>query len=241
MDWKYIQYQLRLLKKAALSRRHALQQRRLVVLRLVDARAHRPALHALRGIGPHETHELPGFPVRRIEPLRVILRRYDHRHAVMDRLHQRVGRGGDERNAVHAVPQRRDARQAEERRIARAQVPGMLLAGNGLPLVEAARGYEAAPLAKRIAKRRPLGDRLAARIRELVADRRVLRPMRNQSPAVLACAFARDDQDVGARTDVVARLELRGLVAPELQRDDVRIRMERVTATHNAEVTMAFG
>ena len=47
-----------------------------------------------------------------------------------------------------------------------------------------------------------------------------------------------DDEDVAAGADVVARLELRRLVEPELQGDHLWIGMKRVTAAHEGEVTM---
>jgi len=64
-----------------------------------------------------------------------------------------------------------------------------------------------------VAKRRPLGERLAARVRELVADGRVLRPVRNQPPAVRArdapaVARGAHDQNVRAGAKVIAALEL---------------------------------
>src|SRR5205085_3059684 len=48
---------------------------------------------------------------------------------------------------------------------------------------------------------------------------------------------AADGEDVGARADVVARLEFRRRVQAELQRDDVGIRVESVTAAHEWEST----
>ena len=117
---------------------------------------------------------------------------------------------------------------------------------DALPFVEPARRHEAAPLAKGVAKRRPLGDRLAARIGKLAADRGILGPMRNEAPAVVArhaLAVASDahDDDFAAGADVVARLEVRRVLERELQRDDFRIGMERVPAAHAAEVTMRAG
>src|SRR5205085_12491054 len=121
-----------------------------------------------------------------------------------------------------------------------------LAPGYRLPFIKAARRNEAAPTPECLAKGGPLEQRLAARIRKLVADRGILRPVRNQSPAMLArhappFAVNAHHQDLATRAHVVARLELRRFGEPELQRHDLGMRMDLVTATHAVEVTMPIG
>ena len=60
---------------------------------------------------------------------------------------------------------------------------GLLAARDRAPFVKAIRDDHTAPLGERGAVRWLLGDRFGARIDHLVADRRIFRPERNQTPA----------------------------------------------------------
>src|SRR5436190_7691360 len=171
-----------------------------------------------------------------IEPFRVILRLQDHRHAIVDRRHERVRLSGDERDAADAVPDGADAGERKELGVGRPKMPRLLAPGYRLPFVKAARRNEAAPTPERFAKGGPLLHRLAARIGKLVAE----------SPAVVArntfsFAIEAHDKDLAARTDVVARLELGCRLEAELHRHYFGMRMDLVTATHAVEVTMPIG
>ncbi len=78
------------------------------------------------------------------------------------------------------------------------------------PLVEAVGGQQAAMAAIRHPERRLVGDRLAARVDHLGADRGVLRPARHEAPAhahefALPVGADAHDGHVGRRRDVVAR------------------------------------
>src|SRR5581483_647070 len=141
-----------------------LDERSIVVLRLVDAQADAMRGHARRVIRLYVMHELSYVLVCGIEPCAVVLRPNDDRHAVMKRPHQVVRFSRDKRDAPQSLPVRRNAGEREELGVARLDVPGELAAPERLPFVEAARRHEAAPLAEGVAKGRPLGERLAARI-----------------------------------------------------------------------------
>ena len=146
----------------------------------------------------------------------------------MDALHDAVGLGGDERDAAHALPQRGDAGEPEELGLGRPQIPGLLVSRHCLPFIKAVRWHQAAPAAEGIAKRRPLRERFAARIGELVAEAPPVFP----SDALFLFVGAHHEH-VGTGADVVAGLELGRAVQRELQRDDLRIGVERVTAAHS--------
>src|SRR5690348_2711991 len=106
----------------------------------------------------------------------------------MDGSHQLVRLGRDEANGANLhyrpLPQGRDAGQREQVAALGVDVVGVLLAAEGLPLVEPARRNEAAGRPKRVLERWLLRDRFTSGVGEPVSNGRVLRPAGYQAPAV---------------------------------------------------------
>ena len=188
-------------------------QRCIVVAHRIHARRHRMPRH--RG-GRERREQVGNVEIGGVEPARVVLRRDDHRHPLVHRPQQVVGRRRQDRAGVEhgAVGAPASARTGPRSRTARRPcIPmctGCLPPGVDLPLVEAVGRNQAAVPAKGGAERRLLGDRLGARVDHLRADRRILGPARDESPAHLD-AFARavgalaHDRHLLHRRDVVAR------------------------------------
>lgn len=109
----------------------------------------------------------------------------DHRHAVMDGLDLRVGRGGDDGERVDGggvvlvvEPGIPDAGEQEGRFVGAVDVPGLLGFGarDRLPLVEAVDREDGPARADEDAERGLVGDGLASGVDHLGADRAVLGP-----------------------------------------------------------------
>jgi hypothetical protein len=141
-------------------------------------------------------------------------------------------------------PERGKPGKREQRIVRRMQVPGMLGSGDRTPFVIAAGGHQAARAPEGIAKRPLLLQAFAARIRELVSDRRVLRPMRDEPPAIFtgdagALLGGAYGENLVSRADVEARRESRRRGEAEAKRDDSGIGVKRVTTAHGPEVTIS--
>ena len=171
--------------------------------------------------------------------------RDEDRHAVVERAHRLVRRGGDDgeggdRVAAGAAPVLPQSGECE--RCARSEPDEVSLlpsARDWLPFVEAVGRDEAAPAAERGAERRLVGHALGAGVEHPAADRGVLRPRRNEAPAEhhrLALAGRRlaHDERVHGRGDVVARRVDRHLAQAEVLGDDFSGRGEDVAAAHAA-------
>jgi len=116
-----------------------------------------------------------------------------HRHAVVDLVHINTRRRGDDGARRHGfgvgvvgvAPV--FVEPGEEQGIivgAREEVGLALTSGAMVPLVKTVDGNHAGAFRERATKRGFLGDGLAARVKEFVADLGVLRPTRHESPAV---------------------------------------------------------
>lgn len=77
-------------------RREGLGALRPLIPRVAHERANRKRLCLARIIGPQDSGENLLVVLRWVEPQPVLLRRYDHRHAIADGLHEGVGVGRDD-------------------------------------------------------------------------------------------------------------------------------------------------
>ena len=117
-------------------------------------------------------------------------------------------------------------------------------ARRGAPLVEAVGRQQAAVPAEGHPERRLLGDGLAARVDHPRADRRILRPARDETPAhadelALTVGVDAHDRHFGHRRDVVARVHVRWRRQAEGQRDGRRMAVQLVASAHRQAAGVA--
>src|SRR5262249_1431497 len=125
------------------------------------------------------------------KPTGVIGRCKDDRHAVMDVGHQLVGIGGDDSERPNPFarsglfPVLPNAGDPEWRAVFHCDGVGLLrlLPFDRFPFKETVHRHDAAALAVRIAKRRQIPHSLVLCVDRLAATRRVLTPIRDQTPA----------------------------------------------------------
>jgi hypothetical protein len=204
-----------------LRRGNRLDQARIVVPDVADARAHRPANHVIRRVGGQQRLELRHVDGFFAEPGRPCVGLQDHRHAIVDFGAELIRRGGDDREAadpfagrrVPVLPhtrERHDAAIGERKRI-------RLLSGRRLlPFVKRVDRYQAAPALERLAESRLALDPLGLGVDVGETDLDVLGPIRDQAPAQRVEAALRglgvvadDGQGVGRR-HVPARRKIWG-------------------------------
>lgn len=165
---------------------HGLNAPRIVVGRTVDDRVDRSLDHRLGRIALQQGQQLDGILDLRIEPAVVRLRRQDHGHPVVQRTHQLVGVGGEQRTRLDhfafAAPPFPQARDGEESAVAESDVMRQLLFSERFPLEETIGGHQAAAPAKGLAESRLFGRRLRASVDHPAADGRVVGPTGDQPP-----------------------------------------------------------
>ena len=172
--------------------------------RAVHPRANRHRLQPLGRAGPQQ---LLTTRHRRVEPAVIVGRVEDHRHAVVQLGHERVGRAGDDRAGLDhlargpVLPALPQARKADGLAIPAPDQVGLLGSpALPLPLVEARCRHDAAAGAERGAEGRLVGHAFRAGVDHPVADGRVLGPGGDQAPAdgdqlaLAALALAHDLQ-----------------------------------------------
>ena len=164
----------------------------------------------------------------------------DHGHPVVDRGHQRVGGGGEDRAGLDAPgiasPPVPHAGKGERAAVPHLHEVGVAGAADAPPFVEAVRGDEAPPLPEGLAERRLARDRLRARVDQAIPDRRVLGKRRHQPPAqepgaADAVRLPADGHDVLGGRDVVAWGEVGRLGDAELLHP-VLFRLQLEPAAH---------
>src|SRR5215211_6120443 len=213
-----------------------------VVADVAHRRVHRPEGQHLLGGRLQQLGQLLGVGVVRVQPGVPGLGGQDHRHAVVDRLHQVVGRGGQDGAGPQLVavavlalavalvllvlagrrvaPGRPQPGQGQRAEVAGGDVEGLLALALALvlPLVEAVDGDDAALAGQGALPALFLAHRLGPEVDHLVGPAGVLGPAGHQPPfqgPELAGPVGRGchDQDVAGRGHVPA-----GLVALDPER-----------------------
>ena len=138
----------------------------------------------------------------------------DDRHPVVEVGQRLVGRGRDDREGPpdrlgrRVAPARPQAGEGERRAVAADDPVRLADRALALPLVERIDRHEAALADERVAEGRARGDRLGPRVEHPRADLGLLRPVRDQAPAVggdrAAVVALDDDGRLVGRGDVVA-------------------------------------
>jgi hypothetical protein len=192
-----------------------------------------------------ERQQSLGLAHRGIEPERVVGRREDRRHPVVDRGDAFVRVGRDDRARVEFVRRGlavlEDRSHREQRTAAHAQREGTRAAAAVLPLVEAVCRHESTPMCEGVAEERTRRHRLGSRVDRAPSRAHVLREARHEAPAArfehaLASVSGAHphDRDGLARRDVETRGQHRFAGEIEMARD-LRARLrEKEAPAHRA-------
>ena len=164
-----------------------LDDRRIVVFRLIDPRGDRPHPH---GCGRERSHQIAGVGLV-AQPAGIIARRQDQRHAIVDFGHQLVCVRRDHRECANPLSRSRffpvlpQPANAERPAVLHGDGIGLLgfLALDRLPLEEAVDGDDTAPPAIGIPEGRQVAHGLAFSIDRPSPALRVLAPIRDKAPA----------------------------------------------------------
>ena len=137
---------------------------------------------------PHTARSTDWPAQRPLHPVGPSLLLHDNGHPLMNGLHQHIRRRRDQADRAQNCPIRRAPRLPEPRerqRLARCATEVIRLLGPSFrfPFIKSIRRHQTPPFPERLPERRFLGDRLPPGIGQPVADRRILRPVRHQTPA----------------------------------------------------------
>ncbi len=121
-----------------------------------------------------------------IQPSSPLVRIQNHRHPIVNRRHDPVGRGGQNRNRFERpltpFPTLPDSRKHEECLIRGANPERNSFAARSFPFVEKRRGNQTATFSNRRLEGRLLEDRLTPGIDHSITHSRIGSPARNQPP-----------------------------------------------------------